>query len=162
MSGRLGDVFRTRFGVSELDCKTEKGKGQKGRRSTRHSSDSNRKRHNQFGSRQVHLRDSFVEYTNLINTSHSRFQLRTQFDRNVVTHFEAQEQVFDYIFSNLGIDTDGRVQHPIVLTEAFVNPNYCRQRTDIFNIFHVKISSIHTFSLQSCPSCCSNATVFHL
>lgn len=55
------------------------------------------------------------------------FQLKTQFDRNVVTHFEAQEQVFDYTFSRLGINTEGSVNHPIVMTEAFVNPNYCRQ-----------------------------------
>lgn len=57
----------------------------------------------------------------------SRFQLKTQFDKNVVTHFEAQEQVFDYIFSHLGIDNDGSVPHPIALTEAFVTPNYSRQ-----------------------------------
>lgn len=56
-----------------------------------------------------------------------RFQLKTQFDKNVVTHFEAQEQVLDYIFSHLGIDSDGCVPHPIVMTEAFVNPNYSRQ-----------------------------------
>ncbi|XP_066994709.2 actin-related protein 5 [Anabrus simplex] len=55
-----------------------------------------------------------------------RFQLKTQFDRNVVTHFEAQEQVFDYMFTHLGIDTEGSVNHPIVMTEAFVNPNYSR------------------------------------
>lgn len=56
-----------------------------------------------------------------------RFQLKTQFDKNVVTHFEAQEQVFDYIFSHLGIDNEGSVPHPIAMTEAFVTPNYCRQ-----------------------------------
>lgn len=55
------------------------------------------------------------------------FALRTQFDRNVITHFHIQEQIFDYIFQHLGIDTENCVNHPIVITEAIVNPNYCRQ-----------------------------------
>ncbi|XP_041982359.1 actin-related protein 5 isoform X1 [Aricia agestis] len=63
----------------------------------------------------------------IINIEAVRFQLKTQFDKNVVTHFEAQELVCDYIFSHLGIDNDGSVPHPIVMTEAFVTPNYCRQ-----------------------------------
>ncbi|XP_013179735.1 PREDICTED: actin-related protein 5-like [Papilio xuthus] len=63
----------------------------------------------------------------IINIEAVRFQLKTQFDKNVVTHFEVQEQVLDYIFSHLGIDSEGNVPHPIVLTEAFVTPNYCRQ-----------------------------------
>lgn len=56
-----------------------------------------------------------------------RFQLKTQFDRNVVTHYHNQEQIYDYIFKHLGINNEGSVPHPIVLTECFVNPNYCRQ-----------------------------------
>lgn len=56
-----------------------------------------------------------------------RFQLKTPFDRNVVTQFEAMEQIYDYVFTRLGIDTDGKVDHPIVLTEPFLNLNYSRQ-----------------------------------
>ncbi|KAG6443307.1 actin-related protein 5 [Manduca sexta] len=63
----------------------------------------------------------------ILNIEAVRFQLKTQFDKNVVTHFEVQEQVCDYIFSHLGIDSEGSVPHPIVMTEAFVTPNYCRQ-----------------------------------
>ncbi|KAJ0174633.1 hypothetical protein K1T71_009741 [Dendrolimus kikuchii] len=63
----------------------------------------------------------------IINIEAVRFQLKTQFDKNVVTHFEVQEQVCDYIFSHLGIDSDGCMPHPIVMTEAFVTPNYSRQ-----------------------------------
>ena len=62
----------------------------------------------------------------ITNIEAVRFQLKTQFDRNVVTHFEAQEQVFDYTFAHLGIDTEGCINHPIVMTEAFLNPNYSR------------------------------------
>lgn len=63
----------------------------------------------------------------IVNIEAVRFQLKTQFDRNVVTHFEAQEHLFDYTFTHLGIDTENSVNHPIVLTEAFLNPNTSRQ-----------------------------------
>lgn len=63
----------------------------------------------------------------IINIEAMRFQLKTQFDRNIVTHFYNQEQIFDYIFTHLGIDNDGGVPHPIMMTEALGNPNYCRQ-----------------------------------
>ncbi|XP_044740595.1 actin-related protein 5 [Chrysoperla carnea] len=63
----------------------------------------------------------------ITNIEAVRFQLKTQFDRNIVTHFEAQEQILDYVFCKLGINTENCVQHPIVMTEAFLNPNYCRQ-----------------------------------
>lgn len=63
----------------------------------------------------------------ILNIEAVRFQLKTQFDRNVVTHFEAQENVFDYIFTHLGVDKEKCVPHPIVITEAFLNPNSSRQ-----------------------------------
>nr|XP_042906536.1 actin-related protein 5 isoform X2 [Parasteatoda tepidariorum] len=56
-----------------------------------------------------------------------RWLLKTQFDKNVVTQFDAQEVIFDHIFNHLGINTAGVVDHPIVLTEAVCNPNYSRQ-----------------------------------
>jgi actin-related protein 5 len=62
----------------------------------------------------------------IVNIEAVRFQLRTQFDRNIVTHFYLQEKILDYIFTHLGINTEKMVNHPIVMTEAFVNPNYCR------------------------------------
>ncbi|XP_030760914.1 actin-related protein 5 [Sitophilus oryzae] len=63
----------------------------------------------------------------IVNIEALRFQLKTQFDRNVVTHFEAQEHLFDYAFSHLGINTENCVPHPIVCTEAVLNPNSSRQ-----------------------------------
>ncbi|XP_066295126.1 actin-related protein 5-like [Branchiostoma lanceolatum] len=56
-----------------------------------------------------------------------RWLLKTQFDGQVVTHYDMQEQMFDYLFSHLGISTEGCVEHPVVMTEAVCNPNYCRQ-----------------------------------
>lgn len=61
----------------------------------------------------------------LVNIEALRFQLKSQFDRNVVTHYQIQEQILDYTFKHLGITTTG-VAHPIVMTECFANPNSCR------------------------------------
>nr|CAD7430710.1 unnamed protein product [Timema monikensis] len=68
----------------------------------------------------------------ITNIEAVRFQLKSQFDRNVVTHFEAQEHVLDYIFTHLGVDTEGCVNHPIIITEAFLNPNYSRHCMHFF------------------------------
>ncbi|KAL8612784.1 hypothetical protein ACOMHN_033454 [Nucella lapillus] len=57
-----------------------------------------------------------------------RWILRSQFDRNVITTYDVQEQIFDHVFTHLGINTEGCVEHPMVLTEAVVNPNFCRQQ----------------------------------
>ena len=54
-----------------------------------------------------------------------RFQLKTPYDENVVTHFEGQELMFDYTFTHLGINTS-TVDHPIIFTESLCNPNYSR------------------------------------
>uniref|UniRef100_A0A3P9HKS4 Actin-related protein 5 n=1 Tax=Oryzias latipes TaxID=8090 RepID=A0A3P9HKS4_ORYLA len=56
-----------------------------------------------------------------------RWLLKSQFDRNVVVNFEIQELIFDHIFTHLGINSEGSVKHPIVLTEAPCNPLHCRQ-----------------------------------
>ncbi|CCF50300.1 hypothetical protein NDA11_002912 [Ustilago hordei] len=55
----------------------------------------------------------------------SRSSIRSPFDNDVVTGWDAMEIVLDYTFSNLAIDTD-RVQHPICMTEALCNPAYSR------------------------------------
>ncbi len=34
----------------------------------------------------------------------------------------AQERVLDHVFDRIGIDTQGRVEHPVVMTEALCNP----------------------------------------
>ncbi|KAK3087425.1 hypothetical protein FSP39_005792 [Pinctada imbricata] len=68
-----------------------------------------------------------------------KWVLRTQFDRNLVTLYDVEEQVLDYIFAHLGINTEGCVQHPVVMTEAICNPNYCRQQMSelLFECYHV-------------------------
>lgn len=65
----------------------------------------------------------------ILNIEAVRFQLKTQFDRNIVTQFEVQEQILDYTFSHLNIDTSGCVNHPIFMTEALLSPNHSRSCT---------------------------------
>lgn len=68
-----------------------------------------------------------------------RWLLKTQFDRNVVVNFEIQELMFDYIFQHLGINSEGYVNHPVVLTEAPCNPLYSRQMMSelLFECYHI-------------------------
>ena len=47
----------------------------------------------------------------IVNIEVVRQALRSPFDRDVVTHFEAQEALLDYGFSHLGIDTECRVKY---------------------------------------------------
>lgn len=69
----------------------------------------------------------------IVNIEALRFQLRTQFDRNVITHYHIQEEILDHIFQHMGIDSVGQVNHPIVMTETLLNPNYSRQGKFILN-----------------------------
>uniref|UniRef100_T1J7A5 Actin-related protein 5 n=1 Tax=Strigamia maritima TaxID=126957 RepID=T1J7A5_STRMM len=85
-----------------------------------------------------------------------RWLLKTQFDRNVVTQYDVQEQIFDYVFGHLGINSHGCVDHPIVLTEAIANPNYSRQLMSelLFECYHVPsvaygIDSVFSFHLNN-------------
>lgn len=77
--------------------------------------------------------DTFIHSNCLHFNGTFFFVFNFQFDRNVVTHYHNQEQIFDHIFKNLSIDTENCVNHPIVLTECVANPNYCRQRKNDFN-----------------------------
>ncbi|XP_051519756.1 actin-related protein 5 [Myxocyprinus asiaticus] len=56
-----------------------------------------------------------------------RWTFKSAFDRNVVVNFDIQELIFDYIFMHLGINTQGHVDHPMVVTEPPCNPLHCRQ-----------------------------------
>lgn len=75
----------------------------------------------------------------IANIEAVRFQLKSQFDRNVITQFNVQEQIFDYTFSHLGIDTNGSINHPIIISEPVANPNYSRLLMSelLFECYHV-------------------------
>lgn len=80
-----------------------------------------------------------------------RFQLKSAFDRDVITQIDTVETVFDYVFSHLGIDTDGCVNHPIVLTEAVCNPSPARQFMNelLFECYQVPAVSVGIDALFS-------------
>ncbi|KAJ8015802.1 hypothetical protein DPEC_G00000130 [Dallia pectoralis] len=85
------------------------------------------------------------------NLEPMRWLLKSQFDRNVVVNFEIQELMFDYIFSHLGVSTEGSVEHPIVLTEAPCNPLHSRQMMSelLFECYRVPNVSYGVDSLYS-------------
>ncbi|XP_065674500.1 actin-related protein 5 [Hydra vulgaris] len=56
----------------------------------------------------------------------SKWNILTQFDSDVVAHFDTQEFAFDYLFTHLGINTNGAVNHPICISEAICIPNNFR------------------------------------
>jgi hypothetical protein len=58
---------------------------------------------------------------------HATTQVRSAFEGNVVTSFEAQEAVLDYAFERLSL-RGGRVAHPLLLTEPPLAPPSCRAR----------------------------------
>lgn len=57
-----------------------------------------------------------------------------------------QEQIFDYIFSHLSIDTEGAVEHPVVMTEPVCNPGYCRESKSHLPILLSQITWSHSSS----------------
>ncbi|TRY91674.1 hypothetical protein DNTS_003334 [Danionella cerebrum] len=56
-----------------------------------------------------------------------RATLKSAFDRDAVVNLDIQELVLDYIFSHVGISSQGSVEHPLVVTEAVCNPLLLRQ-----------------------------------
>ncbi|XP_047453555.1 actin-related protein 5 [Mugil cephalus] len=80
-----------------------------------------------------------------------RWLLKSQFDRNVVVNFEIQELIFDYVFTHLGIASEGSVEHPVVLTEAPCNPLHCRQMMSelLFECYRVPFVSYGVDGLYS-------------
>ncbi|XP_011179467.2 actin-related protein 5 [Zeugodacus cucurbitae] len=94
----------------------------------------------------------------ILNIESVRLNLKTQFDRNVVTHFHNQEQIFDYIFTHLSVNNEEKFTHPVLLTEALGNPNYFRQQMNelLFECYGIPsvcygIDSI--FSMKRNKSC---------
>ena len=64
--------------------------------------------------------------SDITNIEAVRHALKSPFDRDVVTHYEASEHLLDYAFSHLSIDHPGSVPHPIVITETLGQPNASR------------------------------------
>ncbi|ESP04525.1 hypothetical protein LOTGIDRAFT_136147, partial [Lottia gigantea] len=95
-----------------------------------------------------------------------RWNIRTQFDRNIVSMYDVQEQIYDYIFTHLGINTESKVDHPIVLTEAPCNPNISRQQMSelLFECYHIPqvtygVDSMFSFYYNQPVKDMSNAVI---
>lgn len=56
----------------------------------------------------------------------AKVQKRSMFDKNVVSSIANLEHTLDYAFAHLGLSQDSSIQYPVLLTEAFCNPNYTR------------------------------------
>lgn len=80
-----------------------------------------------------------------------RSQLKTSFDRNVVTQFDTQEMICDYIFSKLGVESQECVDYPIIMSEPVANPNHCRKFTSelMFECYSVPKLTYFTDAMSS-------------
>jgi actin-related protein 5 len=59
----------------------------------------------------------------------TRGQIRNAFEpgTSIVTNWDVMEGILDYIFIKLGVDYEGGIRRPIVMTEPMANLNYCRK-----------------------------------
>ncbi|PWN37790.1 actin-like ATPase domain-containing protein [Meira miltonrushii] len=55
----------------------------------------------------------------------SRSAMKSPFDGDVVTNFEVMENILDYTFLQLGVQSE-TVDHPLLMTETLCNPTYSR------------------------------------
>ncbi|XP_064546377.1 actin-related protein 5 [Drosophila montana] len=87
----------------------------------------------------------------ITNIEAVRAHLKSPFERNVITNWNHQEQIFDYIFSKMGFDGEESIAHPIVLTEALANPNSCRRQMSelLFECYGVPVLSYGIDALYS-------------
>ena len=69
----------------------------------------------------------------------AKWNIRTQFDMDVVTQFKTQEHSFDYLFSRLNINCGNSINHPVCLTEATCIPNLSRHQMSemLFECYNV-------------------------
>ena len=59
----------------------------------------------------------------------TRGQIRNAFElgTNIVTNWDVMEGVLDYIFIKLGVDNEGGIGRPVVMTESMANLSYSRR-----------------------------------
>lgn len=59
----------------------------------------------------------------------TRGQIRNAFEQgtSIVTNWDVMEGVLDYIFIKLGVDNEGGIERPVVITEPMANLSYSRR-----------------------------------
>lgn len=75
-----------------------------------------------------------------------RAQLKSPFDKSVVTQFDAQEMICDHIFHKLCVTSQEKVDHSIVMTEPVANPNHSRKYMSELMFECYSVPSIHYFT----------------
>jgi len=70
---------------------------------------------------------SIIVGNKLKDFEYNKNNYKTPFERNVIQHFGLLENLNDYTFAELGVN-DSRVNHPVLVTECFASPDYCRSR----------------------------------
>ncbi|ESN91786.1 hypothetical protein HELRODRAFT_70073, partial [Helobdella robusta] len=89
------------------------------------------------------LENEILVGNDIINFDQVYNHSRSAFERNVVTQFDIQEQIFDYIFRHLQINSvDSDMPHPLVITEPLSNPNYSRERMSELLFEHYSVPSV--------------------
>jgi actin-related protein 5 len=56
----------------------------------------------------------------------SKVQTKSPYDQSIMCYFDMTEVLLDYTFVYLGLEKEGRIDHPIVMTEPLCNLNYSR------------------------------------
>ncbi|XP_017856266.1 PREDICTED: actin-related protein 5 [Drosophila arizonae] len=87
----------------------------------------------------------------ITNIEAVRAHLKSPFERNVITNWNHQEHILDYIFSKMGFDGETSIDYPIVLTEALANPNPSRRQMSelLFECYSVPAVSYGIDALYS-------------
>lgn len=83
-----------------------------------------------------------------------RSQLKTPFDKSLVTQFDVQEMVCDHIFSKLCVSSEEKVDHTIFMSEPIANPNHCRKYMSelMFECYNVPSLSYFTDAMAQWQS----------
>lgn len=53
---------------------------------------------------------------------------RSPYEGNIIANWEVMEGILDYLWLKMGMAQDGRVDHPIVMTEPVCNPHHARNQ----------------------------------
>ena len=95
--------------------------------------------------------DTILVGRDIENLETVRNQLKSSFDRNVVTQFDTQEMICDYVFGKLGVDSEECVEYPVLLSEPVANPNHCRKFMSelMFECYSVPKLSYFTDAMSS-------------
>lgn len=91
------------------------------------------------GKKESDSSNSFYFGNDITELEDPKWNIRTQYDMNVVTHFDTQEHAFDYLFSHLGISSQNSVNHPVCITEGVCIPNTFRHHMSemLFECYNV-------------------------